>query len=107
MILQRVARSAKSVGVVPTPAVSLSSKIKLVEVGPRPYRTLRKPATKQCWQAAADCFAPSAVVRPPNPNDSCAALCTARSYEQLVSLNAPEAVIALVDRQEAVPLNWT
>jgi len=36
-----------------------------------------------------------------------AALCTARSYEQLASLNAPEAVIALVDRQEAVPLNWT
>ena len=34
-------------------------------------------------------------------------LCTARSYEQLASLNAPEAVIALVDRQEAVPLNWT
>lgn len=41
------------------------------------------------------------------PNDSNAALCTARSYEQLASLNAPEAVIALVDRQEAVPLNWT
>ena len=36
-----------------------------------------------------------------------AALCTARSYGQLASLNAPEAVIALVDRQEAVPLNWT
>ena len=36
-----------------------------------------------------------------------AALCTARSYGQLASLNAPEAVIALVDRKEAVPLNWT
>ena len=34
-------------------------------------------------------------------------LCTARSYGQLASLNAPEAVIALVDRKEAVPLNWT
>ena len=38
---------------------------------------------------------------------SYAALCTARSYGQLASLNAPEAVIALVDRKEAVPLNWT
>ena len=42
-----------------------------------------------------------------NLNDSFWPLCTARSYEQLASLNAPEAVIALVDRQEAVPLNWT
>ena len=41
------------------------------------------------------------------PEVGSAALCTARSYEQLASLNAPEAVIALVDRQEAVPLNWT
>ena len=40
-------------------------------------------------------------------NDCSAALCTARSYGQLASLNAPEAVIALVDRKEAVPLNWT
>ena len=40
-------------------------------------------------------------------SDCCAALCTARSYGQLASLNAPEAVIALVDRKEAVPLNWT
>ena len=39
--------------------------------------------------------------------DRFAALCTARSYGQLASLNAPEAVIALVDRKEAVPLNWT
>ena len=41
------------------------------------------------------------------PECRLAALCTARSYGQLASLNAPEAVIALVDRKEAVPLNWT
>lgn len=46
-------------------------------------------------------FSPSAL------EDRFAALCTARSYGQLASLNAPEAVIALVDRKEAVPLNWT
>lgn len=56
---------------------------------------------------AEDGKGPIAVLRPMTPNDSNAALCTARSYEQLASLNAPEAVIALVDRQEAVPLNWT
>ena len=52
-------------------------------------------------------FGPFAVFRFVAANFRFAALCTARSYEQLASLNAPEAVIALVDRQEAVPLNWT
>lgn len=44
---------------------------------------------------------------PQHADGGFAALCTARSYGQLASLNAPEAVIALVDRKEAVPLNWT
>jgi hypothetical protein len=60
-----------------------------------------------CALSILTCDAVVAAVMPSIANDGSAALCTARSYGQLASLNAPEAVIALVDRKEAVPLNWT